>query len=68
MLHNIIAFYLTLNFPLVLTTEDIASIDAAGAVGAKRLTAKTFVKRAAAVALVGAAALGVCPYLGIDVL
>ncbi|THG95193.1 hypothetical protein EW026_g6413 [Hermanssonia centrifuga] len=53
---------------LVLTTEDIASIDAAGAVGAKRLTAKTFVKRAAAVALVGAAALGVCAYLGIDVL
>ncbi|KAI5119234.1 hypothetical protein M0805_002159 [Coniferiporia weirii] len=53
---------------LALTAADIADIDIAGAIGTRRLTARTFIRRAAAVALAGAAALGLCAYLGIDVL
>lgn len=40
--------------PLVeLTQADIVDIELAGAIGQRRLTAKTFVKRAAGLALVG---------------
>ncbi|KAL5483484.1 hypothetical protein ACEPAI_8716 [Sanghuangporus weigelae] len=52
---------------LELTTQDIADIDAAGAIGQRRMSARVFLQRAVVVALVGAAALGVCGYLGIDV-
>ena len=55
-------------FSIELTAEDVASIDTAGASGARRLTVRTFVKRTVVVALVGAAALGICGYYGIDVL
>lgn len=51
-----------------LTDDDIRDIDIAGAIGARRLTVKTFLRRGVAVALVGAAALGVGAYLGIDIL
>ena len=51
-----------------LTDQDIADIEEAGVVGARRLTVKTFVRRAAALTLFGAAVFGVCSYLGIDVL
>lgn len=53
---------------LTLTTEDIDSIDAAGAAGAKQLASKRIIRRVALVALTGAIALGVCAYLGIEVL
>ncbi|OCB90994.1 Aldo/keto reductase [Sanghuangporus baumii] len=52
---------------LELTTQDIADIDAAGAIGQRRMSARVFVQRAVVVALVGAAALGVCGYLGVEV-
>lgn len=42
-------------------------IDAAGAIGERRMAARVFVHRAVVIALVGAAALGLCGYLGIDV-
>ena len=51
-----------------LTDEEVAAIDAAGASGARKLTVRTFVKRTVVVALLGAAALGICGYLGIDIL
>lgn len=51
-----------------MTTEDVAELDAAGAVGGRRMSARVFVQRAVGVALVGAALLGVCAYLGVDVL
>ncbi|TFY68258.1 hypothetical protein EVJ58_g1102 [Rhodofomes roseus] len=41
-----------------LTTEDIAAIDAAGIIGARRITARTYMRRAAVAALIGAAMLG----------
>lgn len=50
-----------------LTADDIATIDAAGAKGAKRLAARTFIKRAVAVGLIGGAVFGICGYLGIDI-
>ncbi|KZT03666.1 Aldo/keto reductase [Laetiporus sulphureus 93-53] len=53
---------------LELTDDDIAAIDAAGVIGTRRITARTFLRRAAAVALVGAAVLGACSYLGINVI
>jgi hypothetical protein len=53
---------------IALTTEDIDSIDAAGAAGAKQLASKRIIRRVALVALGGAIALGVCAYLGIEVL
>ncbi|CCM00039.1 uncharacterized protein FIBRA_02065 [Fibroporia radiculosa] len=53
---------------LELTDEDIASIDAAGSQGERRLTARTFLRRAAIAALVGAGVLGACSYLGIHIL
>ncbi|KAH9918623.1 Aldo/keto reductase [Fomitopsis serialis] len=53
---------------LELTNEDIAAIDAAGIVGARRITARTYLRRAALAALIGAAVLGVCSYSGINVL
>ncbi|KAH9945543.1 Aldo/keto reductase [Amylocystis lapponica] len=51
-----------------LTDEDIAAIDAAGIIGGKRFTARTILRRVAVAGLVGAAVLGVCSYLGINVL
>ena len=51
-----------------LTDDDIASIDKAGSFGARQLTVRTFVTRAIGLALVGAAALGVCSYMGIDLI
>ncbi|KLO18232.1 Aldo/keto reductase [Schizopora paradoxa] len=53
---------------LKLTSDDIDAIDEAGAAGARRLTAKTLLRRAAGLALLTAGALAVCSYLGIDVL
>lgn len=51
-----------------LTTKDVAYIDLAGSIGARQLTAKTALRRAAGVALVVVAALGACAWLGVDVL
>ncbi|PAV19557.1 Aldo keto reductase [Pyrrhoderma noxium] len=53
---------------LPLTKADIAEIDAAGVIGSRRLSARTFLRRAASVAFVGALVLGICSYAGIDVL
>ncbi|EKM53309.1 uncharacterized protein PHACADRAFT_259582 [Phanerochaete carnosa HHB-10118-sp] len=53
---------------LKLTDEDIASIDKAGSEGARRFTARTFVKRAIGLALFGAAVLGACSYIGVDLI
>ncbi|KAH8109479.1 NADP-dependent oxidoreductase domain-containing protein [Phellopilus nigrolimitatus] len=53
---------------LPLTDADIADIDSAGAVGRKRLAARTFIRRAIVLALAGAGVLGLCAYAGIDVL
>ncbi|KZT70674.1 Aldo/keto reductase [Daedalea quercina L-15889] len=53
---------------LKLTNEDIAAIDAAGIVGARRITARTYLRRAAIATLIGAAVLGVCSYSGVNVL
>jgi len=53
---------------LVLTDEEIKAIDEAGAQGSKLFTARTVVRRAAAALLVGAIGLGVCSYLGINIL
>ena len=50
-----------------LTADDISTIDTAGAKGAKRIAVRTFIQRAVVVGLVGAAVLGACGYLGIDV-
>jgi len=49
----------------VLTPDDIARIDEAGA---KWNFASVFLHRLALVALAGGAALGVCGYLGIDLI
>ena len=51
-----------------LTDDDVAAIDDAGAKGMHKQTAKTFVRRAAVVTLAAAVGLGVCGFLGIDVL
>lgn len=51
-----------------LSSDDVAALDKAGAKGARLLTAKTYLRRLVVVALSGAFALGVCSYLGIDVL
>ncbi|KAH8103302.1 Aldo/keto reductase [Cristinia sonorae] len=51
-----------------LTPEDINNIDNAGAAGARRMTARTVLKRVVTVVLIGAAVFGACGYLGIDVL
>ncbi|EPS94973.1 hypothetical protein FOMPIDRAFT_1133350 [Fomitopsis schrenkii] len=53
---------------LALTTEDVAAIDAAGIIGARRITARTYLRRAAVAALVGAAVLAACSYSGVNVL
>ncbi|KAI0916289.1 hypothetical protein AcV5_003269 [Taiwanofungus camphoratus] len=53
---------------LDLTDEDIAAIDAAGIIGTRRITARTALRRVAVAALIGAAVLGVCSYMGIHVL
>ncbi|KAH9476055.1 NAD/NADP-dependent indole-3-acetaldehyde reductase [Psilocybe cubensis] len=52
---------------LVLTDDEIKAIDDAGAKGTRIFTARTIVRRTAAVLFAGAIALGVCSYLGIDV-
>ena len=56
------------NIFLALTKADIAEIDAAGVIGSRRLSVRTFLRRAASVAFVGALVLGICSYAGIDVL
>jgi len=53
---------------LALTKEEIEAIDKAGAKGHKIFTARTVIRRTAIALLVGAVGLGVCSYLGIDVL
>jgi diketogulonate reductase-like aldo/keto reductase len=53
---------------LALTSDDIASIDTAGAIGAKRLTAKTVLRRTACVLLVGVAVLQVWRKVGVHIL
>ena len=55
-------------FTSVLTPDDIAKIDEAGAKVLKQNFASVFLRRLALVALAGGAALGVCGYLGIDVI
>jgi hypothetical protein len=52
---------------IVLTSEDIASIEAAGAVGAKRLMARTVLQRVACGVLVGVALLQVASKLGVRI-
>ncbi|KZT70672.1 Aldo/keto reductase [Daedalea quercina L-15889] len=52
---------------LKLTNEDIAAIDAAGILGARRITARSYFRRAAIAALIGATVLGVCSYSGVNV-
>ncbi|KDQ55523.1 hypothetical protein JAAARDRAFT_134095 [Jaapia argillacea MUCL 33604] len=49
---------------IVLTDADIAAIDAAGAIGARRFTAKKVLRTVAVVGLVGAAALKIWGWLG----
>ncbi|KAK7691553.1 hypothetical protein QCA50_004952 [Cerrena zonata] len=51
-----------------LTKEDINNIDNAGAAGARRLTARTVIRRLVVVAALGAVALGTCSYMGINIL
>ena len=51
-----------------LTNAEIDEIDVAGALGARRITARTYLKRAIVATLGGAAILAVCSYLGVDVL
>ena len=51
-----------------LTDAEIDDIDVAGALGARRITAKTYLRRAIVAALGGAVVLATCSYLGIDVL
>lgn len=53
---------------LDLTEDDIRDIDIAGAIGSRRLAMKTFLRRGVVVGLVGATLLGICSYMGIDVL
>ncbi|KAI0360739.1 Aldo/keto reductase [Trametes cingulata] len=53
---------------LELTTADVAAIDAAGAIGARRQAVRTFVNRVAVVALGAAVAFGMCGYMGIDLI
>jgi len=53
---------------LDLTQDEIDAIDAAGAKGQRIFTARTVVRRFAVALLVGAVGLGVCSYLGINVL
>ncbi|KAJ3507725.1 hypothetical protein NLJ89_g6141 [Agrocybe chaxingu] len=53
---------------LVLKDEEILAIDKAGAKGAQIVTAQKVVRRAAIVLFAGAVGLGLCSYLGIDVL
>lgn len=53
---------------LKLTDEDISAIDNAGSFGARRFTVRTFVTRAIGLGLVGAAVLGACSYMGIDLI
>ncbi|KIJ62492.1 hypothetical protein HYDPIDRAFT_176559 [Hydnomerulius pinastri MD-312] len=51
-----------------LTQEDIDAIDAAGALGEKRMNAKVTLRKLAAGALVGAAVFGACSYFNIRIL
>lgn len=51
-----------------LTNAEIDEIDVAGALGARRITARTYLQRAIAIAMGGAVILATCSYLGIDVL
>ena len=51
-----------------MTSSDIAAIDAAGATGARRFNARSFLRKTVAVALVGAAVLGVCGYFRVKIL
>ncbi|THH00029.1 hypothetical protein EW026_g2415 [Hermanssonia centrifuga] len=51
---------------LELTSDDIAAIDAAGISGARYVAVRTFIKRAATAALIGAVSLSFCKYLGAD--
>ncbi|KAF9002541.1 NADP-dependent oxidoreductase domain-containing protein [Cyathus striatus] len=53
---------------LKLLPNEIAAIDAAGAIGTKRYVAKQFLRRAVGVMLLGAALLGVASYSGINVI
>ncbi|KAH9919462.1 Aldo/keto reductase [Epithele typhae] len=53
---------------LALTVEDIEAIDEAGAKGMRQMSARTFVRRVAVVALAAAAGFGACSFLGIDLL
>ena len=56
------------NHITVLTADEIESIDEAGSRGAKQYTAKVILHRVAMVLLGGAVGLGICSYLGIEVL
>ena len=51
-----------------LTSDDIDAIESAGAAGARRLTAKTILRRAAGLALFTAGALAACSYFGIHII
>lgn len=47
-----------------LTPEDVNIIDNAGAIGARRMTARTVIRRAAIAALIVAVIFGICSYMG----
>ncbi|KAF9042997.1 Aldo/keto reductase [Panaeolus papilionaceus] len=53
---------------LALTEQELKDIDEAGILGGKKFTAQKIVRRAAVVLFAGAVGLGICSYLGLDVL
>jgi len=53
---------------LVLTEKEIEAIDKAGEKGSKIFTARTVIRRTALALFAGAVGLGVCSYLGINIL
>ncbi|KAI0371883.1 Aldo/keto reductase [Pilatotrama ljubarskyi] len=53
---------------LELTAADVAAIDAAGAMGARRQAVRTFVNRVAVATLAAGVVFGMCGYMGIDLI
>jgi hypothetical protein len=63
-----ILFVFQINIFIVLTADEIKSIDEAGSQGAKQYTTKVILRRVAVVMFAGAVGLGICSYFGIEVL
>jgi hypothetical protein len=55
-------------FALALSAEDIAAIDAAGALGEKKVNMKTILKRVVVGAIACTAVFGACNFLGISMM